>query len=144
MITTVTSPLLLKVNDNANISCMGMGGPLLELTLERGGSSVVAGEMGNDTIQYNFVASNETFGTYTCSAVIEDMMTTATILVVGKYTDTNDILCVFVCVSVCVCLCVCVCVCVCVLCVVCVCVCVSVSVCVCVCVCVCICVCKYW
>ena len=118
MITTDTmSPLMLEVNDDANISCMGMGGPRLVLTLERGGNLIVRGEMGNDILHYNFIASNGSFGTYTCNAVIDEMMINETVLVVGKYIQMlmTSSMCVCVCVCVCVCMrvhtyvCVCVC-----------------------------------
>ena len=105
MITTdMMSPLLLEVNDDANVSCMGMGGPRLVLTLERGSNLIVRGEMGNDTLHYNFIAGDDSFGTYTCNAVIDEMMMTETILVVGKYIQMLMTSSVCVCVRVCMCM----------------------------------------
>ena len=63
-----SSPLLLIVSDAASLTCMGMGGPRLELTWDRDGTVVANGAMGIDMLQYDFTVNNDTFGTYTCSA----------------------------------------------------------------------------
>ena len=68
-----SSPLLLIVRDTANLTCMGMSGPRLELTWDRDGTVVANGTMGNGILQHGFTANNDTFGTYTCTDTIDDM-----------------------------------------------------------------------
>ena len=87
MIIVTPSPfLLLNVNDIANLICMGMGGPRLVLTWERDGIITVAnGMMGGDTLQHNFTVTNDNFGNYTCNAVIDNMQTSDSVIVVGMY-----------------------------------------------------------
>ena len=92
--TTPSFPLLLDVNDSACLICMGMGGPRLMLTWDRDGSIVVNGAMGNDMLQYNFTANNNTFGTYNCIGAIDDMEVSESIDVVGTYVCVVSCLCV--------------------------------------------------
>ena len=79
-----SSPLLLTVRDTANLTCMGMGGPRLELTWDRDGTVVANGTMGNGILQHGFTANNDTFGTYTCTATIDDMGISQSIYVAGR------------------------------------------------------------
>ena len=109
--------LLLDVNDATHVTCMGMGGPRLMLTLDKDGAVVADRAVGNDALQYNFIANNYTFGTYTCTAAIDDMEVSQSVDVVGTYICVAS--CLYVSAVLCVCLCACVnvcmhmCVCVC-------------------------------
>ena len=94
-----SSPLLLNVSDVASLMCMGMGGPRLVLTWDRDSIAVVNGTMVDDTLQHSFTANNNTFGTYTCTATIDDMAMFQSVDVVGMC----YIFCVWVCLSVCWC-----------------------------------------
>ena len=81
-----SSQLLLNVNDSDSLMCMGMGGPRLVLTWDRDGEVVVAGMMGDDTLQHHVTVDNDndTFGNYTCTATIDDMNVSQSVEVVGK------------------------------------------------------------
>ena len=85
MITSFTPlpQLLLDVNNTGSLGCDALGGPRLVITIERDGIVVENGTMGNDRVVYNFTASNETFGNYTCTATIDDMQMNESMLVVG-------------------------------------------------------------
>ena len=95
------SPVLLIVSDAGSLTCMGMGGPRLELTWDRDGTVVANGAMGNDVLQYNFTANNDTFGTYTCNATIDDMGMSQSVDVVGMCCMSYLCVRVYVCVCVC-------------------------------------------
>ena len=82
---TPSAPISLNVNDNASITCMGMGGPRLVLTWDRDGTIVANGAMGSDFLQHNFTANNDTFGTYTCISTIDNMEVSKSVHVVGMY-----------------------------------------------------------
>lgn len=86
MVTDVTlSPPLLNVNDRANLTCMGLGGPRLVLTWwSEDGSIVATGTRGTDVLVYNFTADKDKFGKYTCTATIDDMQMTGSLFVVGE------------------------------------------------------------
>ena len=75
--------LLLDVNDTGSLGCDAMGGPRLVITIQREDGIVVTGAMGDERVVYNFTASNETFGNYTCTATIDDMQMNESMLVVG-------------------------------------------------------------
>ena len=124
MITSFTPApqLLLEVNESGSLVCNALGGPRLVITIERDGSVFENGTMGDDIVEYNFMANNETFGNYTCTAMIDDMEMNESTLVVGMSTCL-----IFS--SVCICMYVCACVCACVPAYVCVCVSVSLSQC---------------
>ena len=87
VITSFTaSPLLLIVNDTGNLTCVAQGGPRLRLTIQRGGSTIVAtGAMGDNSLMYNFIPSDDNFGQYTCNAIIDDRQINESVLVVGMY-----------------------------------------------------------
>ena len=104
--------LLLNVNDVATLICVGMGGPRLMLTWDKDGVIVADGKMGDDIVQYNFVGNNINFGTYSCTAAIDDLEVSQSVDVVGTYVCVILCLCVRMCVCACVCVHVCVCVCV--------------------------------
>ena len=85
VITSFTaSPLLLNVNDTGNLRCDALGGPRLRLTVRRGGDTVVAtGAMGDNSLTYNFMPSDNSFGQYTCNANIDERQINESVLVVG-------------------------------------------------------------
>ena len=102
MIMSFTPPQsLLNVNDDGSLVCDALGGPRLVITIQREGSTVATGTMGDDRLVYNFTAIDGTLGDYTCSAAIDNMEMSESVLVVGMYN-----VCVYVCVCVCVCVCV--------------------------------------
>ena len=94
---TPSSPLLLNVTNVASLMCMGMGGPRLVLTWDRDGTVVENGIMSADTLQHSFTANDSTFGTYRCTATIDDMNITESLDVIGMC----YIPCISVCLSVC-------------------------------------------
>ena len=77
------SPLLLNVDDTGSLTCDAQGGPRLELTIQRGGSNVATGAMGDNSLMYNFRPGSDNFGQYTCNAIIDDRQTNESVLVVG-------------------------------------------------------------
>ena len=80
---TPSSPLLLNVNDDVSLTCMGMGGPRLVLTWEIADTRVANGPMGSDILQHNFTANKDTFGTYTCISTIDNMEMSKSVDVIG-------------------------------------------------------------
>ena len=75
---------LLNVTDNGSLICDALGGPRLVITIRgQGGIIVATGTMGDDRLVYNFTAADNTSGNYTCSATIDDMQMSESVLVVG-------------------------------------------------------------
>ena len=82
---TPFSQLFLNVDDDGSLICDALGGPRLVITILRDGTVVENGIMGDSRVVYNFTASNNSFGNYTCIATIDDMEANESTLVVGMY-----------------------------------------------------------
>ena len=76
---------LLNVSDTLSLVCDALGGPRLVIIIQRDGTMVATGMMGDDRVVYNITASDDTFGNYTCIATIDDMEMSESVLVVGTY-----------------------------------------------------------
>ena len=76
------SPVLTQVGDMINLTCTAMGGPRLVLSWLRNGIEVAGGKMGNFTLTFSLSLFDSCdFGNYTCTATIDDMQQSSTVLV---------------------------------------------------------------
>ena len=79
------SPILTQVGDLINLTCTAIGGPRLVLSWLRNGTEVASGQMGINTLTFSLnLFDTCDFGNYTCTATIDDMQQSSTVLVEAR------------------------------------------------------------
>ena len=86
IVSITSSPVLLQFGNMTTLNCTAMGGPRLELTLQRNGVDVAMGIIGDQMVAHTIVlAGNDDIGDYTCRATIDSMQDEETVTVIGKF-----------------------------------------------------------
>ena len=79
------SPILTQVGDTINLTCRGLGGPRLVLSWLKNSSEVASGQMGMTSLTFSLdLFDGCDFGNYTCTATIDDMQQSSTVLVAAR------------------------------------------------------------
>jgi len=84
------NPVLLQINDSAQLSCEAAGGPQLVITWMKGDLVISTGSIGDTVVQFLILsATYDDENNYTCVASIDGEQVSISTSVMGKMMQAN-------------------------------------------------------